>query len=203
MARAHSFTPKQLLFIQEYLCDLNATQAAIRSGYSARNAGKIGPELLGQTRIALAIEAAMRRRAQSLEVSQQRVLQEAAIVAYSDHTHYVQDAEGNLALAPDAPRFATRAVAGVKRKTRTTTTKDGTTIIEQDLDYRLWDKNSAIDKLMRHLRMFPKEQADPPGDISINVVVFQAGATPLPLQTSQALPASDEAPIEVSTYGCG
>ena len=48
-------TPKQKRFVEEYVVDCNATQAAIRAGYSERNAGKIGPELLGKTRIAEAI----------------------------------------------------------------------------------------------------------------------------------------------------
>lgn len=51
-------TPKQAMFVKEYLIDLNATQAAIRAGYSARTADRIGPELLGKTSIAEAIQKA-------------------------------------------------------------------------------------------------------------------------------------------------
>lgn len=43
-----ALTPKQQLFVEEYLIDLNATQAAIRAGYSPNNADKIGSELLGK-----------------------------------------------------------------------------------------------------------------------------------------------------------
>lgn len=50
-----ALTAKQQRFVEEYLVDLNATQAAIRAGYSAKNADKIGPELLGKTRVAEAI----------------------------------------------------------------------------------------------------------------------------------------------------
>ena len=50
--RREELTAKQERFCQEYALDLNATQAAIRAGYSKRNAAKIGPELLGKTRIA-------------------------------------------------------------------------------------------------------------------------------------------------------
>jgi phage terminase small subunit len=50
-----ALTAKQARFVEEYLIDLNATQAAIRSGYSAKNADKIGSELLGKTRVAEAI----------------------------------------------------------------------------------------------------------------------------------------------------
>ncbi|MDK9607099.1 terminase small subunit [Lelliottia wanjuensis] len=48
-------TAQQSIFVVEYLKDRNATQAAIRAGYSKRNADKIGPELLGKTRVAQAI----------------------------------------------------------------------------------------------------------------------------------------------------
>ena len=48
-------------FVDEYLVDLNAKQAAIRAGYSVRSADKIGPELLGKTRVAKAIAAAQKK----------------------------------------------------------------------------------------------------------------------------------------------
>ena len=48
-------TPKQERFVEEYLVDLNATQAAIRAGYSAKTAGWIGPQLLVKTHIAEAV----------------------------------------------------------------------------------------------------------------------------------------------------
>lgn len=57
-----ALTPKQQLFVEEYLIDLNATQAAIRAGYSPNNADKIGSELLGKTRVSEAIKIAMAER---------------------------------------------------------------------------------------------------------------------------------------------
>lgn len=69
-----ALTPKQERFVQEYLVDLNATAAAKRAGYSEKNAGKIGPELLGKTRISAAIQEAMRRRERRTEVTQDYVI---------------------------------------------------------------------------------------------------------------------------------
>lgn len=74
-------TPKQEMFVKEYLVDLNATQAAIRAGYSQKNAGKIGPELLGKTRVARAIEEANQKRADKLELSAEWVLENLKNVA--------------------------------------------------------------------------------------------------------------------------
>ncbi len=70
-----SLTAKQQLFIEEYLVDLNATQAAIRAGYSARNADKIGPELLGKTRVAEAIKVAQQGRSDRTGITQDEVIQ--------------------------------------------------------------------------------------------------------------------------------
>ena len=70
-----SLTAKQQLFIEEYLVDLNATQAAIRAGYSARNADKIGPELLGKTRVAAAIQDAKETRSERTGITQDEVIQ--------------------------------------------------------------------------------------------------------------------------------
>ncbi len=70
-----SLTPKQARFVEEYLLDLNATQAAIRAGYSARNADKIGPELLGKTRVAEAVKAAQQARSGRTEITQDEVIQ--------------------------------------------------------------------------------------------------------------------------------
>ena len=52
-----NLTPKQQRFVEEYLVDLNATQAAIRAGYSAKTASRIGPELLGKTCVSEVIQA--------------------------------------------------------------------------------------------------------------------------------------------------
>ncbi len=70
-----SLTAKQARFVEEYLVDLNATQAAIRAGYSVRNADKIGPELLGKTRVAEAIKAAQESRSERTGVTQDEVIQ--------------------------------------------------------------------------------------------------------------------------------
>ena len=67
-------TPKQQQFVREYLIDLNGTQAAIRAGYSHRNADKIASQLIGKTRVKDAIQAAMDERAMRNELSADEVL---------------------------------------------------------------------------------------------------------------------------------
>lgn len=77
-------TPKQKRFVAEYLIDLNATQAAIRTGYSAKTAASQGARLLKQGGVARAVQAAQQARAVRTEITQDRVLQELARIAFFD-----------------------------------------------------------------------------------------------------------------------
>ena len=67
-------TAKQKLFVAEYLIDLNATQAAIRSGYSEKTAQAIGAENLTKPLIASAIQEAMDKRSAKTEINAEYVL---------------------------------------------------------------------------------------------------------------------------------
>ncbi|UEH06680.1 terminase small subunit [Pseudomonas sp. HN8-3] len=69
-----ALTQKQRLFVDEYLIDLNATQAAIRAGYSKRTAGQIGDENLKKPQIAQAIKEAMDSRSQRVQINADYVL---------------------------------------------------------------------------------------------------------------------------------
>lgn len=69
-----ALTPKQARFVDEYLVDLNATQAAIRAGYSEKTAGATGHENLNKPEIAAAIEAARANRTERTKVDQDYVL---------------------------------------------------------------------------------------------------------------------------------
>lgn len=65
---------KQTKFVAEYLIDLNATQAAIRAGYSAKTAGAIGHENLNKPEIAQEIASRQANKAATLDLSFERVL---------------------------------------------------------------------------------------------------------------------------------
>lgn len=69
-----ALTPKQLRFVEEYLLDLNATQAAIRAGYSARTAATIGYELRSNPEVAAAIKAAKAERSLRTQIEADDVL---------------------------------------------------------------------------------------------------------------------------------
>ena len=67
-------TPKQQRFVAEYLVDLNATQAAIRAGYSPKTAGQVGFENLKKPEIQAAIQKAQQKRSERTEITQDYVL---------------------------------------------------------------------------------------------------------------------------------
>jgi phage terminase small subunit len=69
-----ALNPKQQRFVDEYLVDLNATQAAIRSGYSKKTAYSIGDELLKKPEVAARVQAAMDKRAERTEITADYVL---------------------------------------------------------------------------------------------------------------------------------
>lgn len=76
-----SLTPRQHRFIDEYLIDLNATQAAIRAGYSAKTAEQQGPRLLGNVGVAAAIKAAQAKRAEKLELTAASIAKQLIAIA--------------------------------------------------------------------------------------------------------------------------
>jgi len=70
-----NLTPKQQRFVDEYLIDLNATQAAIRAGYSEKTAKEIGSENLTKPNIAKAIQEAQSRLSNKAQVTVEMVVQ--------------------------------------------------------------------------------------------------------------------------------
>lgn len=144
-------TPRQRFFVEEYLKDFNATQAAIRAGYPATTAGSLANEYLAKPRIALEIARAKAVRVARCHYEADVVLAEMSTIAHSDVSFYRVDLEGNVALAEGAPPDALKAIKKIKRKTRVT--KDGG--VEHDVEIELWDKPNALKLMGRHVGLFP------------------------------------------------
>src|SRR4030095_16059987 len=77
-------TPKQAKFVQEYLIDLNATQAAIRAGYSPKRADEQGYENLRKPEIQTTLAAERQSLAANPQITPERVLQEYSRLAFAD-----------------------------------------------------------------------------------------------------------------------
>ncbi len=144
--KTRPLTSRQQRFVDEYLLDLNATQAAIRAGYSARTANEQGARLLAKASVSRAVASAKQSRAKATGITAERVLEELALMAFSDLRHYQVDEKGNLTLAPGAPDGAWRAVQSVKHKV--TVLPNGT--VNRDIEIRLWDKPGTHKIAGRH-----------------------------------------------------
>ncbi|MBN9402233.1 MAG: terminase small subunit [Burkholderiales bacterium] len=86
---------KVLRFVDEYLVDMNATQAAIRAGYSAKTAYAQGQRLLKKAEVQAAISAGMAARSQRTKITQDMVLEELAKLAFSDPRAFFRE-DGTL-----------------------------------------------------------------------------------------------------------
>src|SRR6185437_12394772 len=81
-----SLTPRQERFVVEYLIDLNATQAAIRAGYSKKTANRIGPRLLSNVVVAGAVRGKQLKRAEKLEITAAGITAELQSIAAEART---------------------------------------------------------------------------------------------------------------------
>lgn len=87
-----ALTAKQERFVQEYLVDLNATQAAIRAGYSSKTAYSMGQRLLKNVEVQAAIQKALKDRQARTEITQDTVVEELAKIGLAD-AHDYSDAD--------------------------------------------------------------------------------------------------------------
>lgn len=149
-------TPKQARFVEEYLIDLNATQACIRAGYSAKTADRIGPELLGKTCVAEAIQKAKDARSVRTEITQDMVLKELALLGFSNMQDYMK-------AGPDGDPYLdfsnlSRDQAAALTEVTVEDYTDGRGEDARDvkrIKFKLADKRAALVDIGKHLGMFP------------------------------------------------
>lgn len=142
---------KQERFCEEYLIDLNATQAAIRSGYSVNSAGSIGSENLEKPEIRARIDAALAERSKRTGINADRVLRELGRIAFVNAIDVINMQDATV--KGDAERDDTAAIASVKVKVIPGEDGDG---VEREI--RLADKLKALELCGKHLGMFKDTQ---------------------------------------------
>ena len=142
-------TPKQERFVQEYLIDLNATQAAIRAGYKEKTANEQGARLLTKVSIKQAVNVALEERAARIEITQDKVIKELARVAFADPRKIFIWGPGGVILR-DSNDLTDDEAAAVSEVSETTTENGGT------VKAKLLDKLKALELLGKHLGMFNK-----------------------------------------------
>lgn len=152
-----ALTAKRARFVEEYLIDLNATQAAIRAGYSAKTAGQIGEALLKKLEITDALQSAMQARSARTEITQDRVIAELAKIGFADIRKAVRWGEGIVVRSEFGTPEVVNDVALIGSEQIDDDTAAAIAEIcqtAQGVKIKLHDKRAALIDIGRHIGMF-------------------------------------------------
>lgn len=153
-------TPKQKLFCDEYLVDLNATEAAKRAGYSEKTAYSQGQRLLKNVEVQKYLQNRMKDREKRTEITQDMVLEELSKIAFANATDYVEviDKESYkcviIKATKDIPKDKLAAISSIKQGAN-------------GIEVKLHDKVKALEDIGRHLGMF-KDKVELSGNMNVN-----------------------------------
>lgn len=145
-------TPKKQRFVDEYLVDLNATQAAIRAGYSAKTAHSQGPRLLDDVGVKELIAEAMAKRSESTKITAERVLQELGRVAFFDPRRLL-NADGSPKPINELDDDTAAVLAGMDVQEEYVGVGDERRFVGYTKKVKMADKVAALSLAMRHLGM--------------------------------------------------
>jgi phage terminase small subunit len=157
-------TPKQQLFVAEYLKDLNATQAAIRCGYSEKTANREGSRLLSKVDIQTAIAERQRLQLERADLTATRVLEEMRRLAFSD-VRELFDAQGNLRPIHTLTPEQSACISGLEVIIKNAKAGDGVTDTVHKV--KVWDKPKVLDLLGKHFGLLA-EQVHHTGELRIS-----------------------------------
>ena len=139
------------------MIDLNATQAAIRAGYSAKTADVQGPRLLGNVGVAAAIKERQEKLADKAGVTAERIVQEYAKLGFANMLDYIKVHNGSPVVdMSEITRDQGAAIGEVTSEVYMERTGDEDNPVEpvKRTKFKLADKKGALDSLARHLGMF-------------------------------------------------
>jgi phage terminase small subunit len=156
-------TPKRQRFIEEYMIDLNATQAAIRAGYKEKTAYSIGQALLKI--LEAEITRALAERSKRTEVTADRVVRELARIAFTDTRQIFMWGPDGVTLRPSDE--LTDDEAAIVAEVSETKSETGGSI-----KVKRFDKLKALELLGKHLGMFTdKVDVNHSGGIDLRAAV--------------------------------
>lgn len=152
--KKRALTPKQERFCQEYLIDLNASQAALRAGYSPRNHVSIGAQLLMNTYVQLKISELKSAREAVTNVTAENVVREIASRASFDPSA-IYGPDGKIMPMKDWPESCRRMLKSFDQ----VETDEGLQITK----VRWYDSSKPLELLGRHLGIF-RDRLEVSGD---------------------------------------
>ena len=159
-------TAKQDMFCREYLADLNATQAAIRAGYSKKTAPIIGFENLHKPNIAEVIAERMAKRTEKVEINAEYVLRRLHEIESFDSTDMYND-DGTLKNVSEWPERAGMIISGIDVST---VTKDGNADKVMTKKIKIESRTKALELLGKHVNVkaFEKEGMELPEGVEFH-----------------------------------
>lgn len=175
-----ALTARQERFVAEYLVDLNATQAAIRAGYSPKTAQEQASRLLSNVMVAKLVEEKRQNHQQNTGITAERVLREVAGLAFFDVRKLV-NADGSPKAITDLDDETARAIQGIELQT----VKDGENDLALVRKYKIADKNAALEKLMKHLGLFEKDNSQNNPATAMAKLLDLVNGSKLPLAPSK------------------
>ena len=166
----NGLTDKQKRFCDEYLCDMNATQAAIRAGYSPKTAEQTASRLLRNVKVQEYIAKRQKELSRSTEITQERVIKELALIAFSNNADYSRVVEKKMqtevdgvlvdVLDEDGKPIMYRTVEPVLTDELTEEQKRALAVIKKGrdgLEVKSFDKVRALELLGKHLGIFTEK----------------------------------------------
>jgi len=158
-------TAKEIRFCQEYLIDMNATQAAIRAGYSKRSAKEIASENLTKPNIKAWIESQRKAIEKRTELTQDRILAEYAKIAFFDIRKIYND-DNTLIDVKDMDADSAAAISAIETFEELDTERVAIALTKK---IKLCDKIKALDSISKVLGYNAPEkiQMDAVGTLNI------------------------------------
>jgi len=159
-ATAKPLNIRQLLFVSEYLKDLNAAQAHARAhGAGPSVAETNGPRLLRNAQVQAAVEAGTAEKLARNALTADRILEEYRRLAFADIRTFF-DADGNLIPLQDLDEERAACLASLEILIRNA--KDGDGHTAEVHRFKLWDKTRALEALAKHFGLV-RERLDVSG----------------------------------------
>lgn len=168
-------TPKQARFVEEYLVDLNATQAAIRAGYSEATANEQGARLLANVSVAAAINAAQAKRAERTQIDADYVLRRIIEIDQMDVLD-IMDEKHNLKPITEWPKVWRQYLSGIDVAEMFQGRGDDRAIVGVLKKIKWPDKVRNLELLGKHVGVQAfKDRVEHSGEMSITVTEEDAG----------------------------
>jgi phage terminase small subunit len=197
-----ALTPKQEQFAREYVIDLNATQAAIRAGYSPKTAPAAASRLLTNVKVQELASALRAKTAEKLDITRERIMAEYAKLAFADMADFGEwDEHGNTRLSASKDLGdKTAAVAEITVRDIPGSEDESPSRL---IKFKLHPKREALDSICKMQGWFTeKREISGPGGAPLAVAVDLSALSDAELAAAEAIASRiAPAPVDATNHG--